>query len=420
MPSDDAAKRAAERLGASGGRAFNRGDLPAARNLLQRTVALLDEGMPGRARALALLAETRYAQGELEGARTVADDAVAEAARTKNRGEVLHAWAVRWIILVQSDPTVDQAQLERELEGKRQEAERLGDARALAAVLRLEHFLQLILARFAEMGAAAERLLVAARTAGDRTHAAEAVFFIAASYWLGPAPVEEALAATEKLRLLVQGPLEEATILNREAGLRAMHGDFDTARRLIERARATYEEFGLPLFMNGVAFEAGVVELAASNPARAEEVLQESCDFFRAIGETGYLSTYVGYRAEALYELGRFDEAEEATRESESVTQPGDVSSELIWRSVRAKILARRGELDEALRLAREAVEWSEKSDGTAQIALAYVAQAEVLCFAARDDDAIASLEHALELYEHKGDRPYAERTRAALAELRS
>jgi hypothetical protein len=78
-------------------------------------------------------------------------------------------------------------------------------------------------------------------------------------------------------------------------------------------------------------------------------------------------------------------------------------------------VVARRGRLDEALLLAREAIAWAETTDSNQSIGEAYADYAEVLHLAERDAEAVEALEHALELYVQKGHRPFAERMRAEL-----
>ena len=75
-----------------------------------------------------------------------------------------------------------------------------------------------------------------------------------------------------------------------------------------------------------------------------------------------------------------------------------------------------RGELDEAERLAREAVAVAQKTDALAAHGDAFYDLAEVL--AAQDDReaALAALNDALESYERKGIIPLARRTRERLA----
>jgi ATP/maltotriose-dependent transcriptional regulator MalT len=90
------------------------------------------------------------------------------------------------------------------------------------------------------------------------------------------------------------------------------------------------------------------------------------------------------------------------------------------WRIVRAQVDAHRGEHAEALRHAREAVAWVERTDATTHIAQVYSSLARVLQAVGRRDEALAAMEHALELYEQKGHQPLVEQTRAALVELRA
>jgi hypothetical protein len=117
--------------------------------------------------------------------------------------------------------------------------------------------------------------------------------------------VAEARAATAALHAEIRGPVEEATLTILDGALLAMEGSFYETRSILERARRTYEEFQLEMHANGIALQRSFVGFAACDLTAAEHVLRESCDRFRAMGETGYLSTNVGYLGEALYRLGR-------------------------------------------------------------------------------------------------------------------
>jgi hypothetical protein len=82
----------------------------------------------------------------------------------------------------------------------------------------------------------------------------------------------------------------------------------------------------------------------------------------------------------------------------------------------RAKLLAGRGETDEAARLAREAVGFIAATDHINVHADALVELAEVLRAAGEETEATAALEQAVVLYEEKGNLLGAERTRQLLA----
>lgn len=99
------------------------------------------------------------------------------------------------------------------------------------------------------------------------------------------------------------------------------------------------------------------------------------------------------------------DEAFDATLESEAATAPDDIASHVAWRSVRAKVLAARGETEHAERLAREAVAAAEDMGphvrGDAAIDLAVV-----LFAAGKRDSAMRSMQEAQQTYADKGIVP--------------
>ena len=90
----------------------------------------------------------------------------------------------------------------------------------------------------------------------------------------------------------------------------------------------------------------------------------------------------------------------------------------MLWRQARGKALARRGDLEEGERLAREAVALAGETEMLNAQADALIDLAEVLALAGRD--ATPDLDRALALYERKGNLVMAERTRPRPAEARS
>ena len=91
----------------------------------------------------------------------------------------------------------------------------------------------------------------------------------------------------------------------------------------------------------------GQVEMLAGDPASGRAA-SGAVPTRRSTGsgEKGNLSTIAAYLAEALYEQERYDEAEELTTVSESMTFADDVTSQIAWRTVRAKVAARKGDLE--------------------------------------------------------------------------
>jgi len=95
-----------------------------------------------------------------------------------------------------------------------------------------------------------------------------------------------------------------------------------------------------------------------------------------------------------------------------------DRSTQALWRSARAKVLARQGDVDEALRLAREAVAIVAQTDWLNSRGDALLDLAEVLDFADRPDEAAPVIAEALGLYEQKGNVVSARKAHELLAGL--
>jgi hypothetical protein len=96
------------------------------------------------------------------------------------------------------------------------------------------------------------------------------------------------------------------------------------------------------------------------------------------------------------------------------------VSSQMRWRQVRAKLLARSGDDLEAERLGREAVSLARETDMLNWHGNALADLADVLAFAGRSADAAAELDRAISLYRLKGNVVSAERAGLRLSELRA
>jgi tetratricopeptide (TPR) repeat protein len=96
-----------------------------------------------------------------------------------------------------------------------------------------------------------------------------------------------------------------------------------------------------------------------------------------------------------------------------------DMWAQMLWRQVRAKVLARSGELGEAQRLALEAVAIADDTELLDMQGAAYSDLGEVLLLTGKADEATAAFEQALARYKRKGNLVMADRTQARLAELR-
>jgi tetratricopeptide (TPR) repeat protein len=162
---------------------------------------------------------------------------------------------------------------------------------------------------------------------------------------------------------------------------------------------------------------AGAVALLAGDAVAAERLLRPACERLEEVGELGYLSSTAPPLLDALYRQGKDDEALRLSDRwhPDRLTVPEDVDAQVGWRVVRAKLLARRGALAEAERLAREAVELAEATEYVELTADAYAALGDVLRDAGRHGDAEHALRESLRLHEAKGNLVAAAQIRSRL-----
>jgi tetratricopeptide (TPR) repeat protein len=157
----------------------------------------------------------------------------------------------------------------------------------------------------------------------------------------------------------------------------------------------------------------------AGDFAAAERLLREGYEELDRLGERGYLSTIAGMLAEAVFQQGQLEEALRYADVCEEAAGSDDADSQIRWRGVRAKVLARQGEVVEAERLAREAVGLLEDSEMLDNRSYILMSLSDILLWAGRTEEAAGAAEQALALYEAKGNVVEAGRTRAHLARLR-
>jgi tetratricopeptide (TPR) repeat protein len=156
----------------------------------------------------------------------------------------------------------------------------------------------------------------------------------------------------------------------------------------------------------------------AGAPAAAERELRRDYEALDEMGEKGLLSTIVGELARAVYARGGYDEAEQLSRTAEELAADEDVVSHALGRSVRARVLARRGEHERARRLAEEAVELVRPTGELGLHADTLLALAEVLELSGDVAAARRRLGEGLALFERKGDVVSAAHTRDRVSSL--
>jgi class 3 adenylate cyclase/tetratricopeptide (TPR) repeat protein len=410
------AGRAADHLYASAARADERGDLVAARPLLERSAELAHGS--SRARSLLLLCDVLGEMAQYTAAYETAVRAIAAAEEAGDRATELVAGLIRLVNRGSIDPDHSIAQEREEAEAILREAEGLGASEVVDAAILTMAQLSFYQGRTAETVSLLERVMPRASSMRRRRRYWIATNMAVAAYF-GPMPIDDALATIDRVnRLRGDAPMGEAENLRITGALLGMAGRFDEAHEAVARSDALFEELGNPMAV--VATNQGTAEMLRLEGRldEAERLLREMNSAYDAIGETGFNSTITGLLALTLCDQGRFDEAEAFAERSRGMTAEDDFASQFVWRGAKARVRAARGQHDEAQRLADEAVSFLADTDYLVWQGDGFELRGMVREAAGRGDDARAEYEQAIERYRRKGNVVAAARVGERLASL--
>jgi len=198
-----------------------------------------------------------------------------------------------------------------------------------------------------------------------------------------------------------------------------MLGRSEEARALLAELRTELaERGGAKAVLAAVGGYGLQVELLSGDPAAAAAEGEESCRMREELGRWSELSTAAGGLALVYCELERLDDAERWAARAVELGTEEDAVTQMLWRQARARILARRGEHEEAERLAGEAVEIGDTTEDLDSKAEARADLGDVLVLAGRPDQAAPVLEEALARFEAKENLVRSAQMRKRLAEL--
>jgi class 3 adenylate cyclase/tetratricopeptide (TPR) repeat protein len=407
----------ARRLRNAGQRALERGDMHAAGNLFQRTLALLDASDPLRRQTLPEYAETLLNLGRFDDARSVLDECDAVAARLGDSRTAAQSKLLRLYAGLYSGELDDwSAQTQREVEALMPGLE-LDEAHSeLAMAWRLIMLAHGNASRFSLAGDAAERALHHATLAGSARLSSKIGGFLSSTAPIGAVPVVEAIEQCEQI--LDSGLSDRQIVCGVTcalAQLRAMNGELDAARQLYRGSRVLLRELGQGVNAASTALDVALVELHGGDLAAAENEVRSDYAFLERSGETYFLSSLSALLARLVRDQGRDEEALEWSRTAEAKAAEGDVMTQAMWRSVRAPILARAGQIEEAREMAAAAITLLEKTEAPGFQADAWMEAAAVLRLAGDHEAAREATQRAHALYAAKGDRYGAARAAAAV-----
>ena len=310
-----------------------------------------------------------------------------------------------------SDPRVGWAEIVPIAEEAIATFEQLGDQQGLAgAEALLGHALGRG-GRTDEAVAALDRAFAHAKAAGDQVMGRHILGHIAQRLCEGPTPVAEAIDRFAELRTWARDdPLLDAGISRCQALVLAMAGRFDESKALLLASGEILDRGGQTILsVAGQRFAAEAKDLAGDPAGAKREVLAA---FVSMRDARGGGSEARALRAAAELALlccdqGDWDGAADYLsygRDVDRSEAPQGKVYAVLRLAARARVAARRGELPDALDLARRAVDLAEQSDWLNYRARSWLALAEVQRANTHAAGAEAAVANALRLYEAKGN----------------
>lgn len=409
------ARRAGERLAAAGRRAFARGDTAAAATLLERAVSLLDAHPHIRAEAMLELGAVAREQGDAVRVDQVLAEAETLATESRDERLRMRVELEQSALRLYLDSGIDAGQVLEVAERATPVFEAAGDELGLLRAWLLVADAQWFRSRYASMEDVLERAQHYALRVGDRRALSWILGTMCRVALVGPLPVGDGIRRCLAIREEHPGePTLQPVIASMLAVLEAMRGRPAHAREYYRRSESAFDELGLDVQLASLRMYAGWAELLAGDAVAAERELRLGYDALERMGEHSYLSTTAAFLARAVLAQGRYEEAERLTEVTEETAAEDDRISQVMWRGVRARVLARRGD-GNAERLARESAELSFETDCLNMQADALVDLSETLQLLGRSGEAGDVLEDAIRLYDAKGNEVS---TRAAGAVL--
>jgi tetratricopeptide (TPR) repeat protein len=230
-----------------------------------------------------------------------------------------------------------------------------------------------------------------------------------AAMTFGPTPAEVAVAEIEiQLRAMAEGASVSGASLGM-ARMRILQGRLSEAQELTADALRGFEELGNRHMVAAARAVMGEIAQLRGNPGEAASLMREAFETLTATGDRAYASTNAVELGRVLVDLNELDEAWRFGTIARDTSSTDDVVSQAGGRAVQARVLARRGQHDRAIPLAREAAAIMATTDYLAEHGEVVVDLARVLHEAGQVDEAFAAASEARDLFARKGATLYVE-----------
>jgi class 3 adenylate cyclase/tetratricopeptide (TPR) repeat protein len=394
------AAAAAGRLEVAGRRALDRGDESAAVNLLERASSLAPRERPEVSLEVSII-WALIQLGRMKDAVARGEAAAAGAAAIGDVVGELRAALACLTALAYSDPEGRVPELEALAERAGPVFEQAGDDAALASLFSAKQWIEHLRCRLGAAADAGLRTIEHATRAGEQYMARFCKSWLAIEISLGPMPIAQALTWLEEARGDEKAP--DLWFDPWRAGLLGLVGRFEDARALQSSALERMADRGMQLGVCCAYENAWRTETEAGEFAKAEQAARQACQLLEEMGDRALWSTGACELAQSLYSQGRYDEAETWARRASEAGGSDDAITQLLNRQVLAKVESRRGHLEDARRLAAEALTIAERIQAPYQQGDAKLDVAEVLWLAGDRAGAIEQADRAVACFELKG-----------------
>jgi class 3 adenylate cyclase/tetratricopeptide (TPR) repeat protein len=399
-PAPQLSTRGARHLHRAGMRAGERGDISAARSLLERALALVPESDRLRVDITLTLAERLIEAGDLGRA----DELLSLVEQGGSVSAQATLSRLDWRFFCEPDEAAPV--IESTLPSMLAQFEREGDERGLARAHWLLFLMRWGTSRAMLAANEVRRAAEHARRAGDIGLWSRALGWYIATLIYGPRPVAEIDSELQAIERERPGPYLAACLALGRAEVERRRGRFGEAHELIDNALAGFRELGMRTMTALCEQSSAGISLSQGDAAAARSSLLRSEATLAEFQERATRSTALAMLARAQERLGAVDEAFDSLDRAEEVSAPGDVVNFVITHCTRARLAARSGDETGAERWARSAAKQAANTDFVGYQAEALLELARVLSMQGRADEAEAHATRALELFQAKDDLP--------------
>jgi class 3 adenylate cyclase/tetratricopeptide (TPR) repeat protein len=394
------ARHGAEHLYSAGQRAGDRSDVAAARNLLERALALAPSGDALHVRISAALAERLIEVGDL----ARADELLSCAERDGDESGAAYLSRLEW--LVSSRPGEAKRRIESSLPRMLEELVRSSDDRGLAKAHMLAFWMWWTASQATLAGEELRLAADHARRHGDVGLWSRALGWRVATLIYGPQNTETISAELDAIDRAEPGPYLRACVDLGRAEVERLEGRFAEARRLTDRALAGFGALGMHTMIATSEQSSASIELSAGDPAAAIASLLRSDSILEKRGERLLRSTTQAMLARVYQLLVDTEAAATAVELAEQLSAPEDVFNFAITHGVRAQLALADSDREAAERWARSAVQAAMKTDFVGLQAEAKLGLARVTSALGQSEEAKRHADAAVELFRAKGDLP--------------